>query len=136
MTWLDFVIEQWLLVSLLVALVAAFLIFESRKGGQTVSHHQATRLLNSGQAIILDVRDSSEFKAGHIVDAVNIPYASLAKRVDELSKYKNKQIIVVDKLGQHAGSTGKILREQGYNVVRMQGGIAEWTHQNLPLVKV
>lgn len=135
MTWLDFVVEQWLLVSILVALVVGFLMLESRKGGASVSHHQATRLVNSGEAVLVDVRDPGEYKAGHIVDAVNIPYANLASRVDELSKYKSRQIIVVDKLGQHAGAAGKILREHGFNVVRLQGGITEWTHQNLPLVK-
>lgn len=135
MTWLDFVVEQWLLIGILAVLVVAFLVLESRRGGSSVSHHQATRLLNSGEAVILDVRDPAEFKAGHIVDAVNIPYASLQKRVDELNKHKSKQIIVVDKLGQHAGAAGKILREQGFTVVRLQGGITEWTHQNLPLVK-
>lgn len=121
--------------SMLAVLVAAFLVLESRKGGAVVSHHQATRLINRGEAVILDVRDAAEFKAGHIVDALNIPYAGLKDKVDLLGKHKSKQIIVVDKMGQHAGAAGKILRDQGFNVVRMQGGISEWTQQNLPLIK-
>lgn len=134
-SWLDFVMEQWILVSILTALVVAFLVLESRKGGTTISHHEATRLLNSGQAVLIDLRDSKEFKAGHIVDAINIPYASLNSKVGDLEKYKGKQIIVVDKMGQHAGSAGKILRDKGFQVVRMQGGMMEWTQQNLPVVK-
>ncbi len=135
MSWLDFVVEQWILVAILVALVVAFLVLESRKGGSTVSHHEATRLLNSGQAILVDLRDNKEFKAGHIVDAINIPYANLSSKVDDLEKHKAKQIIVVDKMGQHAGAAGKILRDKGFQVVRMQGGMMEWTQQNLPVVK-
>ena len=135
MTWLDFVAQQWILFSILAVLVAAFLVFEQRKGGPKVSFHQATRLLNQDTAIVLDVRDGSDFKAGHIVDAVNIPFANLAKSLDQLEKHKSKQIIVVDKMGQHAGSAGKILRDNGFNVVRLQGGISEWSQQNLPLVK-
>lgn len=134
-SWLDFVMEQWILVSILAVLVVAFLVLESRKGGTTISHHEATRLLNAGQAVLVDLRDSKEFKAGHIVDAVNIPYASLNSKVDDLEKHKSKQIIVVDKMGQHAGSAGKILRDKGFQVVRMQGGMMEWTQQNLPVVK-
>lgn len=135
MTWMVFVTEQWPLFGLLAALVVAFLVLESRKGGAVVSHHQATRLVNADEAVILDVRDASEFKSGHIVDAISIPFASLASKADVLEKYKAKQIIVVDKMGQQAGSAGKILRDKGFNVVRMSGGITEWTHQNLPLVK-
>lgn len=135
MSWLDFVTEEWLLCSLLAAVTVAFLILESRKGGASVSHHQATRLLNDGKAILVDLRDTKEYKAGHIVDALNIPYASLASRLDDLEKHKSKQIIVVDKMGQHAGAAGKILRDKGFAVVRLQGGMMEWTQQNLPVVK-
>lgn len=135
MTWLDFFAQEWMLVSVLIVLVTAFLVLESRKGGPKVSYHQATRLLNSDEAVVLDVRDSSDFKSGHITAAINIPYASLAKSVDQLEKHRSKQIIVVDKMGQHAGAAGKLLRDQGFNVVRLQGGIMEWSQQNLPLVK-
>ncbi len=135
MSWLDFVVQEWLLCSLLAATAVAFLVVESRKGGATVSHHQATRLLNQGDAVLVDLRDTKDFKAGHIVDAINIPYASLTGKLDDLEKYKAKQLIVVDKMGQHAGSAGKILRDKGFNVVRLQGGMLEWSQQNLPVVK-
>lgn len=135
MPWLDFLMEEWLLSSLLVAVVVAFLILESRRGGATVSHHQATRLINDGKAVLIDLRDAKEYKTGHIVDAINIPYSSLSTRVVELEKHKAKQLIVVDKMGQHAGAAGRVLREKGFTVVRLQGGMMEWTQQNLPVVK-
>ena len=132
---MDFVMEQWLLCSLLAATVVAFLIVESRRGGATVTHHQATRLINDGKAVLIDLRDSKEYKSGHIVDAINIPYATLNNRMDELEKHKSKQLIVVDKMGQHAGTAGRILGEKGFTVVRLQGGMMEWTQQNVPVVK-
>lgn len=135
MTWLDFVGEQWVLVSLLAVLVAAFLVVEKRKGGNTVSQLEATRLMNADKAVLVDVREAKDYKAGHIGDAINIPFASLNAKLNMLEKHRSKQIIVVDKMGQHSGSAGKILRDKGFNVVRLQGGVAEWTHQNLPLVK-
>ncbi len=134
-TWVDFVIQQWPLITVLAVLVAAFLVLESRKGGRTISFHEATRLLNSESAVVVDVRESAEFGKGHIVDALNLPYAKLKDRATELENHKAKQIIVVDKMGQHAGASGKILRDLGFDVVRLQGGITEWSGQNLPLVK-
>ena len=135
MTWVDFVVQQWPLFSVLAVMVVAFLVLESRKGGRSISFHEVTRLVNSDSAVVVDVRDSAEFNKGHIVDAINIPYAKLKDRVSELEKYKAKQIIVVDKMGQHAGAAGKILRDLEFTTVRLQGGITEWSGQNLPLVK-
>lgn len=133
--WLEFIAQEWILFSILAVVVAAFLLLESRKGGASVSYNEATRRLNSDSAVVVDVREQGEFRAGHITGAVNIPYAQIRDKVVELEKFKSKQIIVVDKMGQHAGSAGKTLREKGFDVVRLQGGITEWTHQNLPLVK-
>ena len=135
MGWIDFVAEQWILVSLLLVLIVAFMIFESKKGGKTVSYHEVSRLLNSEEAILLDVRDGADYKAGHIIDAINIPHGSLATRLGELEKYKAKQVIVTDKMGQHSGHAGKVLREAGFEAVRMQGGMAEWNAQKLPVIK-
>lgn len=133
--WVEFIAQEWILFSVLAVMVAAFLVLESRKGGATVSYNEATRRLNNNTAVVVDVRDQAEYRAGHITGAVNIPYALIRDKAVELEKYKNRQIIVVDKMGQHAGSAGKILREKGFDVVRLQGGITEWTQQNLPLVK-
>ena len=135
MTWMDFVAEQWILVSLLLALISAFVVVEGKKGGKTVSYHEVTRLLNGDEAVLLDVRDVSDYKAGHVTGAINIPHASVATRVTELDKYKAKQIIVADKMGQHAGHVGKALNEKGFDTVRLKGGMSEWLAQNLPVVK-
>ncbi|WP_045855877.1 rhodanese-like domain-containing protein [Teredinibacter purpureus] len=130
-----FLAEQWVLVSALSVLLAGLIVVEGRKGGQSLSHHEMTRLINAGNGIIVDVRDAKEFKAGHIVDAINIPFAKLADRASELEKHRAKTLVVVDKMGQHAGAAGKTLRDKGFTVNRLQGGIGEWQAQNLPVVK-
>lgn len=130
-----FVSEQWLLVSLLGILVAALILVERKRGGETLSFHELTRQVNAGDAVVIDLRDSAEFKAGHIVDAINLPFAKLSDRAGELQKYQNKTIILVDKMGQHASAAAKTLKEKGFQVARMQGGMVEWRGQNLPVVK-
>ena len=77
-----------LLVGTFVLLVVLFFRNESARAGATVGTQELVRLVNKENAIVLDVRDRTEFMEGHIVDAVNIPYASLEARVDELSKHK------------------------------------------------
>ena len=129
-----FLSEQWLLVMLLAVLIAALVNVEGRKGGQALTHNEVTRLLNDDSAVLVDVRPAKEFKAGHIVNAINIPFANFARQVDQLDKHKDKTIVVVDKMGQHSGASGKILRDKGFEVKRLQGGMMDWTGKNLPVV--
>lgn len=135
MTFIQFLIQEWILTSLLVALIVAYSLRERIKSGVPISNNELTRLVNSDKAIILDIRASADFKLGHLVDAINIPYERINSDIATLEKYKSKTIIIVDKLGQHAGSAGQQLAKAGYDVRRLSGGISEWQNQNLPLVK-
>ncbi|MDO3388550.1 rhodanese-like domain-containing protein [Gilvimarinus sp. SDUM040013] len=130
-----FVGEQWLLVGVLIALVYLYAWRERLKNGQPVTTSEATVLINAGTAQFVDVRDASEFKAGHITGALNIPFSKLAEQADSLEEHREKTLILVDKMGQHAGSAGRQLGAKGYKVCRLSGGISEWQNQNLPLIK-
>jgi len=133
--FLIFLGQQWLLVSALMVLVFLYIQSEIKRGGQTISVHQLTLMVNRENALVLDVRESAEFKEGHIIDALHIPFAKLKERLAELDKYKDKPVIIVDKMGQHSGAAGKQLREAGFNISRLDGGMTEWRGSNLPVVK-
>jgi rhodanese-related sulfurtransferase len=132
----EFVVNHYILVSLFVAFLVAILILESRRGGAKISAHGAVNLINKDEAVVVDIRDRKEFGEGRITGSINIPLNSLKSRVGELSKFKDKQIIVADKMGQHSAMAVKQLNAEGFsNVVRLNGGVADWKASNLPLVK-
>ncbi|MFC3678683.1 rhodanese-like domain-containing protein [Bacterioplanoides pacificum] len=131
----EFIGNHWWLVGIWGVFLAALLWDNNRRAGQSVSTAQATQLINKEDAVVLDIRDKADFGAGHLANAINIPYASLATRMNELSAHKDKPIILVCKTGQTVSMAGKMLREKGYNAVRLSGGMMEWNAQNLPLVK-
>lgn len=132
----DFVVNHYILVSLFAALLLALIILESRRGGQKISAQAAVSLINRDEAIVVDIRDRKDFNEGRITGSINIPLSGLKSRVSELKKHKGKQIIVADKMGQHSAMAVKQLKEEGFdNVVRLNGGIADWRGSNLPLVK-
>jgi rhodanese-related sulfurtransferase len=135
MEFFTFISEQWLLVSLLMILIYTFAFTERIKGGKPISAFDATRLLNSDEAVLVDLREAKEFSEGHIAGAIHIPLAKIASRVSELEKYRNKVVILADKMGQQAGATGKSLGKAGFQVRRLQGGVSEWSSQGLPLIK-
>jgi rhodanese-related sulfurtransferase len=132
---LDFMAQEWMLISALAVLAVAYFVINSGQGGKSISVHDLSRLVNAGDAVLVDIREASEYKSGHITGAVNLPYGTLSTRLGELDKYKSKTLILVDKLGQHASASGKILQQEGFNVLRLGGGMSEWLHQNLPTVK-
>lgn len=135
-TLFEFVINHPILVGVFVVFLTLFIVNEIRRSGQSVSTHQLVNLVNTQGALIVDVRDASEYSAGHIVDAVNIPYTALQSRISEIEKYKEKPVVVTCKMGQHSGMAGTILKKAGFlDVSRLKGGYAEWERQNLPLVK-
>ena len=113
-----------------------FIRNETRRGGRSVTAQQLVDLVNKENALVIDVRDKKEFDAGHIVDALNIPFATLDSRVKELRKHRERPIVVACKMGQHSGTAGTILRKHGFeNVSRLTGGVTEWRNQSLPVVK-
>ena len=133
---IEFVSQQWALVGALVVVLLMLFRHEGNRSGPSLSAQQAINKINQQQAVVVDLRDAAEFKSGHIVDALNIPHAKLAERVDELEKYRERPLILVCKMGQHTGAAGKLLGSKGFaDVYRLSGGISEWQQQQLPLVK-
>ena len=128
--------QQWMLVGALMVCIMMLVFHDSKKAGATLSPQGAVNLINQQDAVVVDLRDAKDYKAGHIVNAINIPYNTFDKRASELEKYKDKPLVLVCKMGQHSGAIGKKLAAQGYTGVRrMSGGMMEWQNSSLPLVK-
>lgn len=81
---------------------------------------------------VLDVREPSEFEAGHIEGATFIPLAIVPLRVDELRKAE--RIVLVCESGARAMQASQYLARQGFDVQLMDGGMAAWRQAGLPVV--
>jgi len=133
---LEFIINHWVLCGLLVGLIVTLIYTESLKRGASVSLHEATRVMNQEEGVVVDLRGAQEFAEGHIAGAINVPYAELGSRISELDKHKDSAIVLVCKMGQHSATASRSLKEAGFsNVRRMDGGMAEWNNANMPTVK-
>ncbi|MDD7805808.1 MAG: rhodanese-like domain-containing protein [Endozoicomonas sp. (ex Botrylloides leachii)] len=133
---IEFTLHHPFLVGVLALLICVLIFTEMRKGGQAISSHDLTKLVNQEGGVIVDIREKNDFNKGHIVDSLHIPYARLKERASELSKYQDKPLIIVDAMGQHAGMAGKILKDTGLTkVMKLKGGINTWQADSLPLAK-
>ena len=81
-------------------------------------------LCSSGYKII-DVRSASEFAAGAILGAVNIPVDEIRTRFTEISA---PNVLVTCQVGQRGHTATMFLREQGINAVNLDGGYQTWSH--------
>ena len=132
----SFLGDHPILVGTFLLLLFLFFRNERTRAGATVGTQELVRLVNKENAVVLDVRERNEFTEGHIVDALNIPYATLESRIDEISQHKETPIVIACKMGQHSGAAGTLLRKNGFtNVTRLTGGYTEWRAQHLPVVK-
>ncbi|MDU8430813.1 rhodanese-like domain-containing protein [Pseudomonas syringae] len=132
---LEFVTTHYLITGAFVILLGLLIAYELSKGGASLSTRELTALVNSDQGVVIDVRSKKDFTAGHIVGSLNFPQDKVLTRTAELQKYKDKTLIIVDAMGQHAGSTARELLKTGFKAAKLSGGISSWRGDNLPLVK-
>ena len=133
--FLEFLAEQWILAAALATMIVVLLQYESRKAGKAIGPQELSDLVNREDGLVLDVRDSADFKKGHIVNAKNIAAVKLDAHLSELNSHKDKPIIVVCNMGHTATSVTKRLKDEGFTAVyKLRGGLTEWKAANLPVV--
>jgi rhodanese-related sulfurtransferase len=136
----EFVMNNLALVALFVAsglmLVWPEISRLSGAGGQQVGTLEATRLMNQGASLVLDVREDKEFAEGHLPRARHIPLKDLAARLNEIAKFKDKPVIVTCRTGARSGAACRLLKKSGFNnVFQLKGGLAAWQQASLPVEK-
>ena len=88
----DFVVNHFVLVGIFAALVVAFLVNEGKRGGASVTTNTLVNMVNRENAVILDIRDNKDFKAGHIVDAITLLITSPQPPQKEEEEYSVKKV--------------------------------------------
>jgi len=109
--------------------------FNSRDNLTPVRRDELLGLVKSGEAMVIDVRPATEYDAGHIEGAVNIPLESLTQR---LSKLPKDQEIVAYCRGPYcmmSFDAVEQLRQHGYRARRLEDGFPEWKTDQLPVNK-
>ena len=91
---------------------------------------EANELL--GRAVFLDVREPYEWEAGHVEGAVHIPIGQITLRVAELDP--RDHVVVVCQVGQRSALVTDWLNDRGFKAQNLEGGLAAWSAQGLPLV--
>ena len=99
-----------------------------------ISVDQAYAAMQSGETLFIDVREQTEYDAGHLPGITLIPMMQVPDRLDEIPT--DQQVIVTCHSGNRSGQVADFLINMGYsNVHTMDGGIAEWEASGYPVEK-
>ena len=86
-----------------------------------------------GLVVVLDVRPSEEFSAGHLPGAINIPIHELEKRLMELPKRKEVIAYCRGPYCLMSYDAVSLLRKKGIKARRLEAGLPEWSAAGLPV---
>lgn len=132
----EFVIENWYLFAALVVIVGMLLaepLLKQASGVKSVSVFEMPQLTRE-KSIIVDVSEPADYKKAHIPEAVNMPAKTLAKDPKPVEKHKNKNVILVCRMGSKSHSVAKQLVRSGFEKVYvLNGGMSAWEKENLPV---
>lgn len=87
------------------------------------------KLKSDKNIVVLDVRTPEELAGplGKIDSAINIPIQVLDKRINELEKYKDKEILVICRTQNRSAVAVDYLIKKGYNSKNVLGGMSEYS---------
>ena len=135
--FVEFSTQNWLLFLALFAIAGMLIggeVLRKMRGVSSLSAAEALRLINDQEALILDVRDGNEYKEGHIPQARHIPLGALRDRLGELTKAKDKPIVVYCRNGATSQAACAQIKKSGIaDVYSLSGGLSAWQEANLPV---
>ncbi|HEU0087112.1 MAG TPA: rhodanese-like domain-containing protein [Pseudonocardiaceae bacterium] len=95
----------------------------------SVSLDEARRLIDSGTAVLVDVREQHEWDAGHAAEAVHVPIGEL----DAAALPPGMQIITTCRSGGRGARAAAALARAGLPARSLANGMRGWQDAGLPL---
>jgi rhodanese-related sulfurtransferase len=92
---------------------------------------EAARLTAEG-AVLLDVRESKEWDAGHAPAATLLPMSRLQDEQHVIPR--DRTIVAICRSGARSGRVTLALNAAGYDAVNVAGGMKEWAATGLPVI--
>jgi rhodanese-related sulfurtransferase len=80
----------------------------------------------TSNAVLVDVRTTSEYRSGTIKGAKNIDFLSPDFKTEFLKQDKDKTYFLFCRSGGRSGQACAMLAGEGYTVYNLDGGIGEW----------
>ena len=124
-----------------IAMAGLFISFAYSKGWiladfEFINAKQAIVLLSDDNNItLLDVRTVREYEDKHLKNAINIPVQRLDSSLKRLEKVKDQRIIVYCRSGSRSIKASRILEENGFTPLNVEGGIIDLMRNDAEIIR-
>jgi rhodanese-related sulfurtransferase len=135
---IQYVTNHPVLAGAVILALVIVVSWESRlrsTGESAISSQDLIRLMNQG-ALVLDIRKSDEFAAGHVNGAKHLDSDKILSAGETHKRFKDKPVVVICDSGSLAAAAVRQLTRQGFTkAFTLRGGFAGWRAENLPVAK-
>ncbi|WP_228047072.1 rhodanese-like domain-containing protein [Streptomyces justiciae] len=98
-------------------------------GTPRVTATEAQRLLRDAGAVLVDVREPDEFRAGHAPGAHHVPLS----RIATADLPGTGPLVLICRSGNRSRQAAALLAARGVAAVDVIGGMRDWAAQGLPV---
>ena len=110
------------------------LLQQTRSEISEIDANQTRERIETGEPVVVDVREQDEWDEGHIPGAVHVPRGHLESRIDRLAPDTARPVVVYCSAGNRSAFAAKTLADLGYeDVVSLAGGFTDWKRNGFPV---
>ncbi len=107
------------------------LVNEAKKEIQEVTPDELARLQQSGDVLVIDVREREDAAQGTIPGAVNVPRGILEHDIDKVTTDKDRKMVLYCGGGSRSALAAASLKKMGFkNAISLSGGYRGWKESN------
>src|SRR5690606_24043140 len=122
--------ETGTLINILFILLVVWFAYTRLRpapGLKTLREEQfRNKMQSSRDPVLIDVRETGEYRRGHIPGAKNIPLSQLQGRLGEIPQ--DKDLLLYCQSGMRSKNAARILSKNGYSkLFHLAGGISAWS---------
>jgi rhodanese-related sulfurtransferase len=132
-----FILDNWMLIAVALSSGVMLMLPAIQGAGQGgLTPAAAVQLINREKAVVIDVCEPSEFAAGHVGGAKNIPLSQLEGKLANAVKNKAVPVILVCQSGARSGRAVAIAKKLGFEQAQsLAGGLGAWRSASMPVEK-
>jgi rhodanese-related sulfurtransferase len=101
-----------------------------------MSPKEASAAVETGTAVLVDVREAAEWNGGVAEAAVLLPFSDLRGQRERwapfLNKNRSRRILLYCQSGMRSGMAASILKAEGFNAANI-GTLSGWQDSGLPM---
>ncbi len=99
---------------------------------ESIDVTEAARRLESGELVLVDVRQSTEWRGGRVPGARHVPLAGIGRELDSLAR-QAQPIAFICRSGHRSGAACASAHSRGIDALTVRGGMIAWQRAGLPV---